>query len=131
MAMKDSMRRVYIGLPLAILWMVGSADAAEITPRCPSPASSMLFDLMHKVPDAIVFELRGNEAERAIELFNSMAPQGRDAGDRFYIAFRPDFPFSRLMIASHGCIETSVLVDLRIAVAIKRAVKRFDESTSY
>jgi len=91
----------------------------------------MLFDLMHKVPDAIVLELRGNEAKRAIELFNSMAPQGRDTGDRFYIAFRPDFPLSRLMIASHGCIEISVLVDLRTAIAIKRAVKGFDELTSF
>jgi len=91
----------------------------------------MLFELMHDVPDAVVLELRGNEARRAIALFNPLPKQRSDSADRFYIALRPGFPFSRLMIARHGCIEDDALVDVRVAIAIKRAVRRFDVARSF
>lgn len=122
--MHASTLRLCAGLLLAFSAIVGAAQAQDITPRCPVPASSTLFKLMHNAPDAVVFELRGKEAKTAIEIFNSLPPLGRESGDRFYIAFRPGFPYSRLLVASHGCIENAAVVDVRVAIAIRSAVKR-------
>ena len=110
--------------------IVGAAQAQEITPRCPLPASSTLLALMRNAPDAVVLEFRGEEAKDAIKIFNTLPPMGSESGDQFYIALRPGFPFSNLIVARHGCIETDVLVDVRVAVAIKRAVKRVEGATS-
>lgn len=99
--------------------------AADITPRCPSPTSSALLTIMRSAPDAVVFEYRGRQAWVGIRLFNSLPPQENQTGDRFYIAMRPGFPFSRVMVAQHGCIEDAVLVDVRVATAIRKAIKRF------
>ena len=123
-------RTLFAGLLLALSSVAGTASAADITPRCPSPASSELLALMQNAPDAVVFEFRDRQAKIGIKLFDSIPPQENQAGDRFYIAVRPGFPFSRVLIAEHGCIETAALVDFRVAIAIKKAIKRFAQESS-
>jgi len=113
------------GLLLVSCSVAGTVAAADITPRCPSPASSELLAMMRGAPDAVVFEFRDRQAKLGIRLFNSLPPRANEAGDRFYIAMRPGFPFSRVIVAQHGCIETAALVDFRVAIAIKKAIKRF------
>ncbi len=107
-----------------------AAMAADITPRCPSPASSELLLLMQSAPDAVVFEYRGRQAKVGIRLFNALPPQENQTGDRFYIAMRPGFPLSRVMVAQHGCVEDAVLVDVRVAIAIRKAIRRFVSKSS-
>jgi hypothetical protein len=123
--MKNPHRALLAGLLLALCSGAGTAAAADITPRCPSPASSELLAMMCGAPDAVVFEFRDRQAKLGIKLFNSLPPRANEVGDRFYIATRPGFPFSRVIVAQHGCVETAALVDFRVAVAIKKAIKRF------
>ena len=118
------------GLFLALSLAAGTAPAADLTARCSSPASNELLALMRSTPDAVVFEYRDRQAKIGIKLFNSLPPQENQAGDRFYIAMRPGFPFSRVIVAEHGCIETAALVDFRVAIAIKKAIKRLAEESS-
>lgn len=115
---------------LATILMAGVVQAGDLTPRCPAPANSTLQTMMQAAPDAVVFEFRGSEARTGIKIYNSLAPRGTDSGDRFYIAMRPGFAFSRLMIADHGCIQTAAVVDLRVAVAIKIALKKVEAEHS-
>ena len=128
--MKIPHRTLLAGLLLVSSLAAGTAPAADITPRCPSPASSELLALMQSAPDAVVFEFRDRQAKIGIKLFDSIPPQENEAGDRFYIAMRPGFPVSRVLIAEHGCIETAALVDFRVAIAIKKAIKRFAQESS-
>ena len=128
--MKISHRAVRAGLLLAMSIVAGTVAAAEISPRCPAPASSELLAMMRNAPDAVVFEFRDQQAKLGIKLFDSLPPQGNEMGDRFYIAMRPGFPFSRVIVAQHGCVETAVLVDFRVAIAIKNAIKRFTVESS-
>jgi hypothetical protein len=123
--MKNPHRALLAGLLLALCSGAGTAAAADITPRCPSPASSELLAMLRGAPDAVVFEFRDRQAKLGIKLFNSLPPRANEVGDRFYIAMRPGFPFSRVIVAQHGCVETAALVDFRVAVAIKKAIKRF------
>jgi hypothetical protein len=115
---------------LILCSIVGVAQAQEITPRCPMPSSTVLYNLMQYAPDVVILELRGNEAKAAIEIFNSLPPAGEDAGDRFYIAFQPGTPLSRLIVANHGCIENGALVDLHTAVVIEKAAKKVQSGVS-
>jgi hypothetical protein len=123
--MKVPHRALVAGLLLVLCSVGGTATAADITPRCPSPASSELLAMLRGAPDAVVFEFRDRQAKLGIRLFDSLPPRENEAGDRFYIAMRPGFPFSRVIVAEHGCIETAALVDFRVAIAIKKAIKRF------
>ena len=115
---------------LAAILTAGAAEAGDFTPRCPAPANSTLQTMMRAAPDAVVFEFRGTEARTGIKIYNSLAPRSTDSGDRFYIAMRPGYAFSRLMIASHGCIQTAAVVDLRVAVAIRVALKKVEAELS-
>lgn len=128
--MLASGRLLLAALFLAFCIVADAAKAGDLTPRCPVPTSTALANLMLSAPDAVVFEFRGERARAAIRVFDSLPPRGTDVGDRFYIAMRPGFPWSQLMIAEGGCIENAVVVDVRIAVAIKRAIKRVDASVS-
>jgi hypothetical protein len=101
-----------------------AAGAQGITPRCPAPSSSVLLNLMRHTPDAVVVELRGREAKVAIGMFNLLPPAGNERGDRFYIAVLPGAPISRLLVASHGCIENGAVVDIRTAAAIAKAARK-------
>jgi len=123
--MKISHRALLTGLFLAVSAIAGRALANEVSPRCPAPASSELQALMRDAPDAVVFEFRDQQAKLGIKLFDSLPPQANEVGDRFYIAMRPGFPFSRVIVAQHGCVEAAALIDLRVAIAIKKAIKRF------
>ena len=104
--------------------------AQDITPRCPTPSSTVLFNLMQHAPDVVIRELRGNQAKVAIEIFNALPPQGEVVGDRFYIALEPGVPISRLMVASHGCIENGALVDLHTAAVIENAARKVRSGVS-
>ena len=85
---------------------------------------------MQRTPDAIILELRGSEATVAIRIFNQLPPAGDESGDRFYIAFAPGVPVSRLLVGSHGCIEMGAVVDVKTAVAIDKAAKHVDAGFS-
>lgn len=100
------------------------AQAGNVTPRCPVPMDASLSRLLTSAPDAIVYEYRGRDAAIGIRIFNTMPPRGTDDGDRFYIAMRPAFPVSRLIVANHGCVTNAMLVDVRVAFAIRKAIKQ-------
>ncbi len=119
-----------VGLLLATLATAGTATAERIPPRCPSPTPIALSSLMRGAPDAIVFEFRGEDAQFGIQIFNSLPPKGKEAGDRFYIAVRPGVPNSRLLVGSNGCIEDSTLVDVRLALKIHNAIEKYHTATS-
>ena len=95
----------------------------DFSPRCPVPIGSSLSRLMTSAPDAVVYEFRGRDAAIGIRIFNTLPPRGNDGGDRFYIAVRPAFPVSRLIVANHGCVASAMLVDVRVAMAIRKAIK--------
>jgi hypothetical protein len=114
---------LWLGVILALNFGPGVARAGDFSPRCPAPVSTAIATLMNGVPDATVFEFRGRDAAVGIWIFNNLPPTGHDDGDRFYIAVRPDFPLSRLIVARHGCVANAMLVDLRVAIAIKKAIK--------
>jgi hypothetical protein len=101
----------------------GPASAGDLSPRCPSPVSTAISVLMQNAPDAVVFEFRGRDARVGVRIYNTLPPTGNQRSDRFYIAMRPGFPLSRLLIGAHGCIENALLVDVRIAIAIRAAIK--------
>jgi hypothetical protein len=115
---------LWLGVIFALNFGPGVARAGDFSPRCPAPVSTALATLMNGVPDATVFEFRGRDAAVGIRIFNTLPPRGHDDGDRFYIAVRPDFPLSRLIVAKHGCVANAMLVDLRVAIAIKKAIKQ-------
>jgi hypothetical protein len=102
---------------------VAPARSDDFTPRCPVPIGSSLSKLMTSAPDAVVYEFRGRDAAIGIRIFNTLPPRGNDGGDRFYIAVRPAFPVSRLIVANHGCVADAMLVDVRVAMAIRKAIK--------
>ena len=124
---KSVLSRVFL---LILCPIVGVAQAQDITPRCPTPSSTVLFNLMQHMPDGFILELRGNQAKVAIEIFDSLPPQGEDVGDRFYIALQPGIPIARLVVASHGCIENGALVDLHTAAVIENAAKKVRSGVS-
>lgn len=109
---------------LALNFSPTTALAGDVTPRCPVPVNTSLSRLMTSAPDAVVYEYRGRDAAVGIRIFNTLPPRGTDDGDRFYIAMRPAFPVSRLIVASHGCVSNAMLVDVRVATAIRRAIKQ-------
>ena len=109
---------------VAVLAAPGIANAGDVTPRCPVPVTTSLSRLMSSAPDAIVYEYRGRDAAIGIRIFNTLPPRGTDDGDRFFIAVRPDFPVSRLIVANHGCVANAMLVDIRVASAIRKAIKQ-------
>ena len=119
-----------IGVVASALIAAGSLTAMpsqaqdDFSPRCPVPIGSSLTRLMESAPDAVVYEYRGRGAAIGIRIFNSLPPQGHDGGDRFYIAMRPAFPVSRLIVAKHGCVANAMLVDVRVARAIRKAIKQ-------
>ncbi len=115
---------LWLAVILALNSGPGVARAGDFSPRCPAPVSTALATLMNGAPDATVFEFRGRDAVVGIRIFNSLPPTGHDDGDRFYIAVRPDFPLSRLIVASHGCVANAMLVDLRVAIAIRKAIRQ-------
>src|SRR4029077_20910677 len=90
---------------------------------CPVPMDTSLSRLLTSAPDAVVYEYRGRDAAVGIRIFNALPPRGIGGGDRFYIAMRPAFPISRLIVASHGCVTNAMLVDARVATAIRKAIK--------
>jgi len=98
--------------------------ALNLTPRCPVPVDTSLSRLLTSAPDAVVYEYRGRDAAMGIRIFNTLPPRGTDGGDRFYIAMRPAFPVSRLIVANHGCVSNAILVDVRVAFAIRKAIKQ-------
>ena len=122
------MRKVFgplvAGALIAFVSAPTIANAGDVTPRCPVPVTTSLSRLMTNAPDAIVYEYRGRDASVGIRIFNTLPPRGTDDGDRFYIAVRPAFPVSRLIVASHGCVTNAMLVDVRVAAAIRKAIKR-------
>lgn len=120
------MRKVFGPLVAAALIALVStiATAGEVTPRCPVPVTASLSRLMTSAPDAVVYEFRGRDAAFGIRIFNTLPPRGSDDGDRFYIAVRPAFPVSRLIVANHGCVANAMLVDVRVAAAIRKAIKQ-------
>jgi hypothetical protein len=128
--MRVSIPPICIGLLLGILTTAGTATAERIVPRCPSPTPTALSALIRSAPDAIVLEFRGEDAKFGIRIFNSLPPEGKEAGDRFYIAVRPGLPKSRLLIGSNGCIEDSALVDVRLALKIHRAIEKYRAATA-
>ncbi len=101
-----------------------SARSDDFSPRCPAPIGSSLSKLMTSAPDAVVYEYRGRDAAIGIRIFNTLPPRGNDGGDRFYIAVRPAFPVSRLIVANHGCVADAMLVDVRVAMAIRKVIKQ-------
>ena len=111
---------VFLALSLAPT----TARAGDVTPRCPVPVGISLNRLMTSAPDAVVYEYRGRDAAIGIRIFNTLPPRGTDYGDRFYIAVRPAFPVSRLIVANHGCVSNAMLVDVRVAMAIRKAIKQ-------
>ena len=122
--MRTTVWPLWLGVLLALSFGPGVAPASDFSPRCPAPVSTAIATLMNGVPDATVFEFRGRDAVVGIRIFNTLPPRGHDNGDRFYIAVRPDFPLSRLIVARHGCVASAMLVDLRVAMAIKKAIKQ-------
>ena len=112
-------------LVLALSLPLAAAKAGdEFSPRCPAPVSTAITALMLSAPDAVVFEFRGRDAVVGIKIFNALPPIGHEVGDRFYIAVRPAFPLSRLIVAKHGCVANAMQVDLRVALAIRKAMKQ-------
>ena len=122
------MRKVFGPLAAAVLVAFVTAptiaNAGDVTPRCPVPVTTSLSRLMSSAPDAIVYEYRGRDAAIGIRIFNTLPPRGSDDGDRFFIAVRPAFPVSRLIVANHGCVANAMLVDVRVAAAIRKAIKQ-------
>lgn len=122
------MRKVFGPLAAAAFIVLfgapGIANAGDVTPRCPVPVTTSLSRLMTNAPDAIVYEYRGRDASFGIRIFNTLPPRGTDDGDRFYVAVRPAFPVSRLIVANHGCVTNAMLVDVRVATAIRKAIKQ-------
>jgi hypothetical protein len=116
---------IWLSVALALNFAPGTARAGEddLAPRCQLSVATALTSLLQGAPDAVVFEFRGRDARVGIRIFNRLPPKGHDDGDRFYIAVRPYFPISRLIVAKDGCVANAMLVDLRIAVAIKKAIK--------
>src|ERR1043166_4977304 len=114
------MRKVFGPLVAAILIAFVSvptiAKAGDVTLRCPVPVTTSLSRLMTSAPDAIVYEYRGRDAAIGIRIFNTLPPRGSDDGDRFFIAVRPDFPVSRLIVANHGCIAARRIVEVDAVV---------------
>jgi hypothetical protein len=124
MSMRTTNWPIWAALILALSLPSAAAKAAdEFSPRCPAPVSSAITALMLSAPDAVVFEFRGHDATVGIKIFNALPPIGHEVGDRFYIAVRPAFPLSRLIVAKHGCVANAMLVDLRVAIAIRKAIK--------
>jgi hypothetical protein len=117
---------IWLSVMLALNFAPGLARAGDddLAPRCPLPVATALTTLLRGAPDAVVYEFRGRDASVGIRIFNRLPPTGHDQGDRFYIAFRPYFPISRLIVAKDGCVADAMLVDLRVAVAIKKAIKQ-------
>jgi hypothetical protein len=122
--MRSTIWPLWLGVILALNFGPGVARAGDFSPRCPALVSTAIATLMNGVPDATVFEFRGRDAAVGIRIFNALPPTGHDDGDRFYIAVRPDFPLSRLIVARHGCVASAMLVDLRVAIAIRKAIKQ-------
>jgi hypothetical protein len=122
--MRTTIWPLWLTVILALNFGPGVARAGDFSPRCPAPVTTALATLMNGAPDATVFEFRGRDAIVGIRMFNTLPPTGHDDGDRFYIAVRPDFPLSRLIVAKHGCVANAMLVDLRVAIAIKQAIKQ-------
>jgi hypothetical protein len=122
--MRTAILPLWLAMILALNFGPRVARASDFSPRCPAPVSTALATLMNGAPDATVFEFRGRDAVLGIRIFNTLPPTGHDDGDRFYIAVRPDFPLSRLIVAKHGCVASAMLVDLRVAIAIKKAIKQ-------
>ena len=122
------MRSVFGPLVAAVFLALNLAPttalAGDVTPRCPVPVGTSLSRLMTSAPDAVVYEFRGRDAAIGIRIFNTLPPRGTDDGDRFYIAMRPAFPVSRLIVADHGCVSNAMLVDVRVAMAIRKAIKQ-------
>ena len=122
------MRKVFGPLMAAALIAFVSAptiaNTNDVTPHCPIPITTSLSRLMSSAPDAIVYEYRGRDAAIGIRIFNTLPPRGSDDGDRFFIAVRPAFPVSRLIVANHGCVANAMLVDVRVAAAIRKAIKQ-------
>jgi hypothetical protein len=121
---------IFSGLLLVTLATAGTAAAEKIVPRCQSPTPNTISSLMRNAPDVILFEFRGEDAKFGIQIFNSLPPKGEEAGDRFYIAVRPGMPGSRLLVGINGCIETSAIVDLRLALKIRKAIEKYRAATS-
>ena len=120
--------RSMIGIAAAVAifsacFTVAPARSDDFSPRCPVPVGSSLSKLMTSAPDAVVYEFRGRDAAVGIRIFNTLPPRGNDGCDRFYIAVRPAFPVSRLIVANHGCVADAMLVDVRVAMAIRKAIK--------
>jgi len=122
------MRSVIIPIVAAVFLALNLAPstslAGNVTPRCPVPVDTSLSRLLTSAPDAVVYEYRGRDAAIGIRIFNTLPPRGADGGDRFYIAMRPAFPVSRLIVANHGCVSNAILVDVRVAFAIRKAIKQ-------
>ncbi|HEX3064766.1 MAG TPA: hypothetical protein VHQ39_04760 [Dongiaceae bacterium] len=122
------MRSVIIPIVAAVFLALNVAptvaQAGDVTPRCPVPVDTSLSRLLSSAPDAVVYEYRGRDAAVGIRIFNALPPRGLGDGDRFYIAMRPAFPISRLIVASHGCVSNAMLVDVRVAFAIRKAIKQ-------
>jgi hypothetical protein len=122
--MRSAIMPIVAAVFLALNLAPSTALAGDVTPRCPVPVDSSLSRLLTSAPDAVVYEYRGRDAAIGIRIFNTLPPRGGDDGDRFYIAVRPAFPVSRLIVASHGCVSNAMLVDVRVAAAIRKAIKQ-------
>jgi hypothetical protein len=122
------MRSIIIPIVAAVFLALNLAPstslAGNVAPRCPVPVDTSLSRLLTSAPDAVVYEYRGRDAAMGIRIFNTLPPRGTDGGDRFYIAMRPAFPVSRLIVANHGCVSNAILVDVRVAFAIRKAIKQ-------
>lgn len=116
---------IWLSVMLALNFapVLARAGDGDLAPRCSLPVATALTTLLQGAPDAVVFEFRGRDATVGIRIFNRLPPTGHDQGDRFYIAVRPYFPISRLIVAKDGCVANAMLVDLRVAVAIKKAIR--------
>ena len=124
--MRTKFLPLWLAAMLALNLGPGVAGAEDAFSRCRLPIAREISTLMQSVPDAVVYEFRGSNALIGIRIFNALPPTGHEVGDRFYIAMRPYFPLSRLMVVQHGCVTNAMLVDLRVANAIRKAIKRLD-----
>jgi hypothetical protein len=116
---------IWLSVLLAMNFVPGIASAGDdsFAPRCEISVDHALKSLLEGAPDAVVYEFRGRDARVGIRIFNQLPPTGHNEGDRFYIAVRPYFPISRLIVGKDGCVANAMLVDLRVAAAIKKAIK--------